>query len=89
MTAGLAAERRVHDRLRAALPADYRLYPNVHWVAGTADHRGLRRFKGLERPALVLVELRPDDRRAEQLLYVGAGRATQHLVVIGPKGAVT
>jgi hypothetical protein len=46
----------------------------------------IRRFKGLERPVIVLVELRPEDKRAEQLLYVGASRATQHLVVIGPKG---
>lgn len=48
----------------------------------------IRRFKGLERPVIVLVELRPDDRRLEQLLYVGASRATQHLIVIGP-AAVT
>ena len=46
----------------------------------------IRRFKGLERPVIVLVELRPDDKRAEQLLYIGASRASQHLVVIGPTG---
>jgi len=40
MTAG--AERVVHDRLRTALPAEYRLYPNLPWLTRTADHRGLR-----------------------------------------------
>ena len=43
----------------------------------------IRRFKGLERPVVVLVELKSDDKRREQLLYVGASRATQHLIVIG------
>jgi hypothetical protein len=44
----------------------------------------IRRFKGLERPVVILVELRADDPRLERLLYVGASRATQHLVVIAP-----
>jgi nuclease-like protein len=39
---GHAAERLVFDRLRAALPADYRLFPNVHSIARTADHLGIR-----------------------------------------------
>ena len=43
----------------------------------------IRRFKGLERPVIVLVELPADDARLERLLYVGASRARQHLVVIG------
>ena len=43
----------------------------------------IRRFKGLERPVIVLVELKPDDRRLDQMLYVGASRARQHLAVIG------
>jgi hypothetical protein len=42
----------------------------------------IRRFKGLERPVIVLVELPEGDRRA-RLLHVGASRATQHLAVIG------
>jgi ATP-dependent exoDNAse (exonuclease V) beta subunit len=42
----------------------------------------IRRFKGLERPVVVLVELKADDSRLSRLLYVGASRATQHLVVI-------
>jgi hypothetical protein len=44
----------------------------------------IRRFKGLERAVVVLVELRPDDERLDQHLYVGASRARQHLVVIAP-----
>ncbi len=28
----MTAEQRVHDVLRAALPAEYRLYPNVRWI---------------------------------------------------------
>jgi hypothetical protein len=43
----------------------------------------IRRFKGLERPVIILVELKPDDKKLERLLYVGASRATQHLIVIG------
>lgn len=46
----------------------------------------IRRFKGLEKPVVVLVDLRPDDPRLERLLYVGASRPTQHLVVIAPPG---
>lgn len=42
MTKGQAAERVVFDRLRAALPADYRLYPNVSWTSRMADHLGIR-----------------------------------------------
>jgi hypothetical protein len=45
----------------------------------------IRRFKGLEKPVIVLVELRPDDERLERLLYIGSSRARQHLVVIMPK----
>lgn len=44
----------------------------------------IRRFKGLEREVIVLVELRPDVANLEPLLYVGITRARQHLVVIAP-----
>ncbi|MBA2374086.1 MAG: ATP-binding domain-containing protein [Chloroflexi bacterium] len=44
----------------------------------------IRRFKGLEKPVIVLVELRADDPRLDRMLYVGASRARQHLVVIAP-----
>ena len=43
----------------------------------------IRRFKGLEREVVVLVELDPSDRRFTQQMYVGATRARQHLVVTG------
>ncbi len=48
----------------------------------------IRRFKGLERPVVVLVELRADDPRLDRLLYIGASRARQHLVVIAPRGVL-
>ena len=45
----------------------------------------IRRFKGLERPVVVLVELGGvDPAKLDQLLYVGVSRARQHLVVIAP-----
>ncbi len=34
-TRGQAAERHVHDALRAALPPEYRIYQNVRWCART------------------------------------------------------
>jgi hypothetical protein len=43
----------------------------------------IRRFKGLEREVVVLVELDESDDRRDRLMYVGATRAKQHLVVIG------
>ena len=42
----------------------------------------IHRFKGLEREVIVLVELDPSDQRFTKLMYVGATRARQHLVVI-------
>jgi hypothetical protein len=45
----------------------------------------VRRFKGLERPVIVLLEVpRDDPDRMDRLLYIGSSRATQHLVVIAP-----
>jgi hypothetical protein len=43
----------------------------------------IRRFKGLEREVVVLVELDEPDERRDRLMYVGATRAKQHLVVFG------
>ena len=44
----------------------------------------IRRFKGLERPVIILVELPEDDpAKLDRLLYIGASRARQHLVAIG------
>ena len=45
----------------------------------------IRRFKGLERPVIVLLEIpRDDPDRMDRLIYIGASRARQHLVVITP-----
>jgi hypothetical protein len=49
----------------------------------------IRRFKGLEREVIVLVELPEDGERLDGLLYVGLTRATTHLVVIAPPGLAT
>jgi hypothetical protein len=49
----------------------------------------IRRFKGLEKPVVILVELSPEDKRLAKLLYIGASRAKQHLVVIAPPGVLS
>jgi len=41
-TPGQKAEQLVLDRLRAALPDEYRLYPKLSWIGRTAPNRGLR-----------------------------------------------
>ena len=51
---------------------------------GTILCDSIRRFKGLEREVVILAELDPDDPRLSALLYVGASRARDHLVVIAP-----
>ena len=49
----------------------------------------VRRFKGLERPVIVLLEVpRDDPERLDRLLYIGISRARQHLVVIAPTAIV-
>jgi hypothetical protein len=49
----------------------------------------IRRFKGLERPVIVMLEVpRDDPDRLDRLLYIGASRAMQHLVVIVPLAVV-
>lgn len=49
-------------------------------------YESIRRFKGLERPVVVLVELPEETRRMDALLYVALTRATTQLVVIAPPG---
>ena len=44
----------------------------------------VRRFKGLERPVVILCELPEEGDRLDQLLYTAFTRATTHLVVIAP-----
>jgi superfamily I DNA and RNA helicase len=69
------------------LAADH--VPAIPPDAGVVLFETVRRFKGLERPIVVLCEL-PDpaagDRidRLDQLLYTALTRATTHLVVIAP-----
>jgi superfamily I DNA/RNA helicase len=46
----------------------------------------IRRYKGLEREVIVLVELPETGARLDELLYVGLTRATTQLVVIAPPG---
>lgn len=48
----------------------------------------IRRFKGLEREVVILVELRADDPNLERFMYVGMTRALNHLVVIAPTGVI-
>jgi hypothetical protein len=49
----------------------------------------IRRFKGLERPVIILVELSTNDAEMlDRLLYVGGSRARQYLVVIGSAGVI-
>ncbi len=72
--------------------AGHHLGQAAHLVPDLADDVILcdtvRRFKGLERPVVILVELRADDPRLARLLYVGASRARQHLIVIGSAGVL-
>jgi len=44
----------------------------------------IRRFKGMEREVVVLVELPTEGDRLDELLYVGLTRATTELVLIAP-----
>jgi superfamily I DNA/RNA helicase len=44
----------------------------------------IRRFKGMEREVVILVELPAEGDRLDELLYVGLTRATTELVVIAP-----
>jgi hypothetical protein len=49
----------------------------------------IRRFKGLERPVVVFLEVpRDDPERLDRLLYIASSRAIQHLVVIVPLAVV-
>jgi hypothetical protein len=49
----------------------------------------IRRFKGLERPVVIFLEVpRDDPERLDRLLYIASSRAIQHLVVIVPLAVV-
>ena len=49
----------------------------------------IRRFRGLERPVAVVLEVpRDDPDRLDRLLYIGMSRAAQHLVLIAPLAVI-
>jgi hypothetical protein len=58
--------------------------PDVPPDAGIVLFETVRRFKGLERPVVILCELPDEGQRLDQLLYTALTRATAHLVVIAP-----
>ncbi len=64
------------------LPAEE--IPDVPPDAGIVLFETIRRFKGLERPVIVLCELPETGERLDQLLYTALTRATAHLIVIAP-----
>lgn len=64
------------------LPADQVPDPPVD--AAVVVFETIRRFKGLERPVVVLCELPAEGTRLDALLYTALTRATTHLVVIAP-----
>ncbi|HEY5435163.1 MAG TPA: ATP-binding domain-containing protein [Candidatus Limnocylindrales bacterium] len=57
--------------------------------AGIVLFETIRRFKGLERPVVILCELPEEGQRLDQLLYTAFTRATAHLVVIAPPTLAT
>jgi len=68
-------------------------YPVTDATAGVPGHvllETIHRFKGLERPVVVLAGLRQPAVHVDpaKLLYVGVSRAQAHLVVLGEEGTV-
>jgi hypothetical protein len=60
------------------------LVPDEPKDDGVVLFETVRRFKGLERPIVILCELPEEGERLDQLLYTALTRATTHLVVIAP-----
>ena len=52
--------------------------------AGSVLFETIRRFKGMERDAVILVELPEEHERLNELMYVAITRATTHLTIIAP-----
>jgi hypothetical protein len=69
------------------LPAEE--IPDAPPDAGIVLFETVRRFKGLERPVIILCELPETGQRLDQLLYTALTRATAHLVVIAPPALAT
>ena len=66
------------------LPADQ--VPDEPGDADCVRFESIRRFKGLERPVVVVCELPEERERLDQLLYTAFTRATAQLIVIAPPG---
>jgi DNA helicase IV len=67
----------------------YRCTRDQHVDPGAVLVETVHRFKGLERPVVILVEL--DDyvaRSSQELLYVGVSRARAHLIIIGSRATL-
>lgn len=58
--------------------------PDLPPEHGVVLFETIRRFKGLERPVILLCELPEEDPRLDALLYTGLTRATAHLVAVVP-----
>jgi hypothetical protein len=69
------------------LPADE--VPDEPMDDGVVLFETVRRFKGLERPVVILCELPEADERLDQLLYTAFTRATTHLELIVPPNLTT
>jgi superfamily I DNA/RNA helicase len=63
-----------------ALPADE--VPDEPSDAGIVRFETVRRFKGLERPVVILCEIDPTVERFDQLMYTALTRATVQLVLV-------
>jgi hypothetical protein len=68
------------DGRSLGLPADE--VPDLPPDDGIVQFETVRRFKGLEKPVVILCELPDESPRLDALLYTGLTRATAHLVVI-------
>ncbi len=62
------------------LPADE--VPDLPADDGIVQFETIRRFKGLEKPVIILCEVPDEAPRLDALLYTGLTRATAHLVVV-------
>ncbi len=64
------------------LPGEY--VPDEPADDGVVLFETVRRFKGLERPVVILCELPEEAERLDQLLYTALTRSTTQLIVIAP-----
>ena len=76
----------LHDdgRSKGFAPEDVPDVPDVPYEPDEVFFDTIRRFKGMEREVVVLVEVPVTGDRLDELLYVGLTRSTTDLVVIAP-----